>query len=311
MKPATLLRGYGLVLLAAGLWGTIGLFYTALMNRYRLPALEVIFWRALIASAALFLIQGVRQRQALLIRRRDWPLFLGFGLLGVAGFYAIYIQAIALTGMGVAAVLMYTAPAWVTVFSLFLFGERLTARKIGALGLAVSGCALVGRAYDLAGVRLNLTGLLAGLGAGLGYGCYILFGKAASQRHYSAWTTMAYALGLGALCLLPLQEMESLRRTVGSLPTLGWLLVMGLVPTLGGAVAFNAGQHYLPASNASIIATLEPVIAAFLGWAVLGETLEGGQIAGASLILGAVVLLQTAALSPESTLEHTGQHSRA
>lgn len=291
----SLFRGYSLVLLAAVLWGAIGLFYTALMTTYRLPALEVIFWRALIASAALFLIQGLRQRRALILHRRDWLLFLGFGLIGVAGFYAIYIQAIALTGMGVAAVLMYTAPAWVTVLSTFIFHERLTARKVVALILAVSGCALVGRVYDLAGVRLNLRGLLAGLGAGLGYGLYILFSKAATQRHYSAWTTMAYALGLGALCLLPLQDLAGLRQTLGSPPTLGWLLAMGLVPTLGGAVAFNAGLHHLPASNASIIATLEPVVAAFLGWAVLGETLALWQMAGAGLILSAVVLLQTTA----------------
>lgn len=308
MRPSdSLFRGYGLILLAAVLWGAIGLFYTALMTTYRLPALEVIFWRALIASAALFLIQGLRQRRALILHRRDWLLFLGFGLIGVAGFYTIYIQAIALTGMGVAAVLMYTAPAWVTVFSTCLFHEQLTARKVVALVLAVSGCALVGRVYDLAGVRLNLRGLLAGLGTGLGYSLYILFSKAATQRHYSAWTTMAYALGLGALCLLPLQNIAGLRHTLGSLPTLGWLLAMGLIPTLGGAVAFNAGLHHLPASNASIIATLEPVVAAFLGWAMLGETLDLLQMAGAGLILIAVVLLQATA-GPAMTAE-TGEQS--
>jgi DME family drug/metabolite transporter len=284
------LQGYGLALVAAALWATLGLFYRRLEG-YGLPRLTIVFYRAAIASAVLFLVLGWRKPESLRLRRRDWPLFLAFGLLGVAAFFVVYIQAIGLTGMGVAAVLMYTAPAWVTLLSAVFLKEPLNGFKVGALLLAVGGCALVGRVYDLASVRLNLAGILAGLGAGLTYGLYTIFSKVA-QRWYTAWATLAYALGLGALFLLPLQSSAHLLHAATSPASVFWLLMLGLVPTLGGGVAFNGALRRVEASSASIVATLEPAVAALLGWLVLGERMEGLQVVGAGLILVAVVVLQ-------------------
>ncbi len=286
-------RGYGLALTAAALWATLGLFYHRLAT-HGLPHLTIVFFRAITAALMLFLALGWRRRSWLRIERRDWPLFAALGLFGVAAFFVVYIHAIALTGMGVAAVLMYTAPAWVTLVSAIFFEERLSKLKVGVLLLACTGCALVGRVYDLESVRLNLLGVLAGLGAGLTYGLYTIFSKIA-QRRYTAWTTLAYALGLGGLFMLPLQPLADVVRAVTSPVILFWLLMLGLVPTLVGGVAFNAALRRVSASDASIVATLEPAIAALLGWSFLGERTEPLQLLGAGLILAAVMILQRAA----------------
>lgn len=282
--------GYGLVLVAAALWATLGLFYKGLAAS-GLPLLTIVFFRAGIAALALFLTLLWRDRASLRLNRRDVLFFLAFGLVGVAAFYVVYIHAIDWAGMGVAAVLMYTAPLWVSLYGMLFLGERWTLRRGGALLLAFAGCALVGRTYDPTGMRLNGPGVLAGLGAGLTYGAYTLFSKMAQRRH-TAWATLAWALGIGALILLPLQSPPALARALTDLPTLFWLVMLGLVPTLGGGLAFNLGLRRVPASNASIIATLEPVIAAALGWAVWGERMEWPQVVGAALVLAAVVLLQ-------------------
>ncbi len=283
--------GYGLVILAAALWATMGLFYKGLMASFALPPLMLVFWRAAVAAGALFIFLALR-RQPLRIARRDVVLFVGFGAIGVAAFYAAYIHAIDWAGMGIAAVLMYTAPVWVTLYGALVERETLTWGQALALALALAGCALVGRLYDGAGLRLNLRGILAGLVAGVTYGSYILFSKRAAQRGYSPWQALAYALSIGALCLLPWQSEVSLLPLREPRLAL-WLLVLGLVPTLGGGVAFNAALHIVSASHASIIATLEPVLAALLGWAVWGERLEVPQRYGALLILLAVIVLQT------------------
>ncbi|MBN1921150.1 MAG: EamA family transporter [Anaerolineae bacterium] len=286
------LVGYTPVIVAAMLWATMGLFYKGLMATYALPALTIVFWRAAIAAIALFVALLPRHRSDLRLPKRDWLLFLGFSAIGVAAFYAIYIHAISLIGMGAAAVLMYTAPVWVTLFSAVFLGEKLTGRKALALLLALAGCALVGKLYDINGAALNLPGILAGLGAGLTYGAYILFSKGAAQRGHSPWAALAYALALGALFLLPFQQTAEALRPLSSPGIALWLLVLGLIPTLGGGVAFNAGLHHVTASNASIVATLEPVMAAFLGWVVWDEQLTALQLFGAGLILIAVMLLQ-------------------
>jgi DME family drug/metabolite transporter len=284
------LRGYGLALVAAGLWATLGLIYHRLEG-YGLSRLTIAFFRAVVAALILFPILVWRRPRWLRVERRDWLLFVALGLLGVATFFVVYIYAIALTGMGVAAVLMYTAPAWVTLISAIFFKERLSRLKVGALVLACVGCALVGRVYDLDSVRLKLSGILAGLGAGLTYGLYTIFSKIA-QRRYTSWGTLAYALGLGGLFMLPLQSLTIVAQALTNPMVLFWLLVLGVFPTLVGGVAFNAALRRVPASDASIVATLEPAIAALLGWAFLGEQLDTFQLLGAGLILTAVVILQ-------------------
>lgn len=290
------LRGYGLALAAAALWATLGLFYQGLAA-YGLSRLTIVFYRAALTAVILFSTLGWRRRDWLRLERRDWFLFLVFGLVGVAAFYVVYIYAIGLIGMGMAALLMYTAPAWVTLLSTLFLKERLGGLKVIAVLLACGGCALVGQVYDLASVRLNWLGILAGLGAGLTYGLYTLFSKVA-QRRSTSWATLAYALGLGALFMLPLQSPSDLVRAVTTPAALFWLLMLALVPTLGGGVAFNAALRRIPASSASIVATLEPVIATLLGWAFLDERLETPQLLGAGLVLGAVVILQLESSEP-------------
>lgn len=285
-----MIYGYALALLAAVLWATIGLFYSVLAEQ-GVPLITIVFFRAAIAAITVFLFLLGRERRWPRLERRDWILFLAFGLLGVAAFYVSYIHAISLNGVGVAAVLMYTAPAWVTLIGTLFMGERLSWTKAGALLLAFGGCVLVGRVHDLGSVRANPLGILSGLGAGITYGLYTVFSKVA-QRRYSAWTTLAYALGIGSLFLLPLQSPAALTDAITTPTVFLLLLALGLVPTLLGGVAFNAAVRVLQASDASVTATVEPAIAAVLGWVFLGERLEVIQLLGAGMILSAVGILQ-------------------
>jgi drug/metabolite transporter, DME family len=285
-------RGYGLVLTAVVLWATMGLFFKGLMADFSLAPLAIIFWRVGVASAILWVWLGLWRRDALRVARRDWLLFATYGVVGVAAYYSIYVYAVAQVGVGVAAVLMYTAPVWVTAVGVLFRHERLTASKAAALMLAVAGCALVGRVYALADVRFNWLGLLVGLSAGVGYALYILLSGAVSQRGYAPTTAIAYGYGLGALCLLPWQTPAELVRVATTPGLLFWVLLLALVPTLLGGAAFNAGLRTVSASHASITATVEPVIAAGLGWAVFNEKMELWQGVGAGLIVAGVVMLQ-------------------
>ena len=289
MRETHTTRGYVLALAAAVLWATLGLFYTWLAD-YGLPLITIVFFRVSFGAILLFVVFGGLRRDLLRIERKDWLLFLALGFFAVA-LYFTYANAISLTGMGVAAVLMYTAPAWVTLLEVIFLGERLSWANVGALLLAGGGCVLVGRVYDVANLRLNLLGILAGLATGLAYAVYIVLCKV-SQARYSPWTTLAYALGLGALFLLPLQAPATMGRALGTMPVPLILIGLAIIPTLGGGAAFNSALRELPASEATIVGTLEPAVAALLGWAFLGERLEGLQILGAALILGAVVVLQ-------------------
>ncbi|MGE5262858.1 MAG: DMT family transporter [Acidobacteriota bacterium] len=282
--------GYVLVALAACLWGTLGLFFRVLHDDFRLSSLSIAFLRAAVAAALLLSVMLVTRRRLLRISRRAAAFYLLYGLVGVAAFYFFYVQAVIQTSVTTAVVLLYTAPAFVSLIAWRVWGEAMTARKLAALALAFAGCALVARAYDLTELRLNLLGLTFGLGAGLTYALYTAFSKFVLARH-SGWTALTYALVVGALFLAPLQSTDSLMPL--ALHPIGWIVVIGLAvgPTLGSLTLYNAGLQRVPASNASLVATLEPVVASGLAFAFLGEHLELWQLIGGGMVVAGALLV--------------------
>lgn len=226
-------------------------------------------------------------RGALRVAARDLPLFAAYGAVSVAGFMTVYFIAIRMTTVATAAVLLYTAPAWVVVMARLLFAESMTRMKVAALALTFVGCVLVVGAAGPGALRLTPAGLLAGLGAGLTYALYSIFGKTALRRH-SPLTTVIYALAFGALFLLiasgGLQPVPA-----GGVPALAYVIV---VPTVAAYLLFITGLRWVEAGRASVIATVEPVVAALGGAILLREPFGPLQWLGAALVLGGVVLVQ-------------------
>jgi DME family drug/metabolite transporter len=291
LRRSAALHGYALVLTAACLWATIGLFYRSLVEEYGLARQVVVAFRAGIAALVLAVGLAIIRPQALQIRRSDALFFLFFGVVGVGGFYLWYIDAIAAGSVAQAAVLLYTAPIWIALWSAFRERERIEFPRLLALGLAVTGCALVAQAYDPAQLRLNGAALIFGLLAGFGYAIYSVCSAAGTRRGYDPWTVVFFSLGIGSILLFAITPpTETLRvlRTPGTWPS---LMGVALLPTLLAPLCFTFGLQHVRTSSASILATIEPVVAATLAWAFLGERLAWPQIAGGGCVLLAVILL--------------------
>ncbi|MCS6845687.1 MAG: DMT family transporter [Caldilineales bacterium] len=291
MSTSGSMRGYFLVLLAAGLWATLGIIYKMLAERLGLPPLAVAAFRALLGGALLLVGLAVIRPSWLRLERRAAGVALVYGVFGIALFYAVYINAILTAGVAVAAVLLYTAPAWVALIAWRFLGERLSSVHLAALALTVVGSALVAQAYRPEVLRLNALGVVWGLLSGLTYGLWSVFNKV-GVRYTSPWTLQCYGMLVGAATLLLFQPLAPLSAALASPAAIFWLLALALGPTVGASVAYAAGVRTVPVSVASLVATLEPVLAALLAWLVLGETLGPGQIVGGGLILTAVWLLR-------------------
>lgn len=285
------IRGYLLVLTAACLWATIGLFYRALAGNYGLSQQAIVAFRAGIAALALVIGLGFIRPALLRIRRRDAGFFLAFGVVGVAGFYLAYIGAITTGSVAQAAVLLYTAPIWIALWATIHDRERIERRRILALVLAILGCALVAQAYDPSRLRLNAVALLYGLLSGLGYAAYSLWSAAGTRRGYDAWTVVLYSLGIGAVALFALTPPSETLRALRMPAAWPLLIGVGVVPSLLAPICFTLGLQNVRTSSASILATIEPVVAAVLAWSVLGESLAPLQLAGGVCVLLAVLLL--------------------
>ena len=282
--------GYAYIVAAALLWATIGPAARFAL-RADIEPLEISFWRAAIGGLLFCLHAAVRGR--LRIARRDLPAVGGFALLGVTIFYWSYFRAVELGGAALAAILLYTAPAWVALAAALWLGERLTARKSLAVGMTLAGIALVasGSGTGVSGgagaTAARVSAMAWGLLAGLAYAAYYLFGKRYFAR-YEASTLFAYALPVGAVLLLPM---------VSFVPksAANWLvlLFLGVVPTYGAYLLYSFGLARLEATRAATVATLEPVAAAALAYVVWGEALRGLGYVGAALVLAGVLLVAT------------------
>ena len=217
-------KGYLLALTAGVVWATLGVLLKSLYA-YDTDPLTMATFRALIAFATLAIILAIVKPRLLRIHRQDIPFFLLYGLVGVTLTYITYFYALRFTSVTTAVILLYTYPALVTLFATVLLGERLDWIKGLVLVLTFAGCFLVAQGYDPTALKLNLKGVLWGLGAGVTAAIYSLFGKKALQR-YDSWTTVCYGFGFGALFLLILRPPQTILST--NYPWRAWITILAL-----------------------------------------------------------------------------------
>jgi drug/metabolite transporter (DMT)-like permease len=278
------------VLLAATLWGTLGVYYEVVDRHVDIDQLTVVTLRAVGATVMLVLWWTWRDRSVFLVARRDLPIFAIIGLVSVTAFYIVLIYAFVYTSVAVGTLLLYMAPAFVTVGASILLNERLTRAKLAALLVSFVGCALVVEITRPDAVSGNLNGILLGLASAVCYGSYSLMAKPMLARYRGA-TVQTIHMIVGSIALLGIKLVVS----GAEWPSWWQVLVLG---TIGGAILsvipvalYTAGLGKLPSSEASILATWEPVVAVFLAALVLGERLGMVQTIGACLVVMAVVIL--------------------
>jgi drug/metabolite transporter (DMT)-like permease len=105
------------------------------------------------------------------------------GILGVAASNYFYYLAIQRTNVGTAIIVQYTAPIWVLLYTVARRQQKPTLQRVGAVGLAVTGIALVIGLFGGAGLRMDTLGLFAGLLAAFSFAYYNIGGHNVLARH--------------------------------------------------------------------------------------------------------------------------------
>jgi drug/metabolite transporter, DME family len=277
-------KGYAFIVAAAVLWGMIGSF-SRLAFQEGISPMEVAFWRALLAWI-LFGGHAMLRREVSL-HRKDIPNILVFGLCGVSLFYFFYQMAVKQGGAALAAVLLYTAPAWVIILSRIVLKESITPTKILAMVLTLVGISAIslGKGSSHDGSPISISAIVFGLSSGFCYSLYYIFGKYFTGR-YSSYNLFLYVLPIGALGLLPWVTFTAKNPTA-------WLALISLaiICTYGANSCYYLGLKYLDAGRASITAALEPVVAAAVAYFWWGEVFTVQSYIGSAVILSAVILM--------------------
>lgn len=276
------------MLAGAALWGLIGLFNRTLMQAGLSPQ-SIVLVRNLGGLLLLSAVLALTDRGAFRVSPRHLGYFFGTGIVSVLLFTLCYFSCQQQCSLAVAAILLYTSPAFVVLLSALLWKEPITKRKLLALGLTFFGCVCVTGVLS-GGASLTLRGFLLGLGAGFFYALYTIFGRYALE-HYGPYTVTLYTFvfaGVGSLVFLdPAELSDVLASPAMALTALGLVVISTVLPYL----LYTAGLARVESGRAAILASVEPVVAAFVGILVFHESMSFATAVGVACILSAVVLL--------------------
>ncbi len=280
-------KAYLFIIASAAFWGLIGLFVRTLAAQGFFP-MQIVSIRAVVSALLMILVLLKMGSHHFKINTKTMLPLVGMGVVSLTFSNFCYFNCIELSSLAVAALLLYTAPIFVMLMSLVLFGENFTLPKGIALGATFLGCAFVTGAFD-SNVSLSLTGLLFGLGSGIGYALYSIFGKYAI-RHYSTLTITTYAFIFASISSIPLANFTSDLKFFE--PTTIWsALGLAALSTVIPYLLYTFGLEQVEAGRASILATVEPLVAAAVGIALFGEPVTLHKLIGTALICSSIILL--------------------
>jgi DME family drug/metabolite transporter len=246
------------------------------------------------ALAAIGLSIGARRRRA----TSSPPRLTGrsFGLMALTGVCLAVYQPLFFLGTernGVAVgtvVALGSAPVIAGLIEWVLTRRLPSAAWIGATLLALGGVALLAFGGSADGAAADPLGFLGSVGAGASFA---VFANAQRRLMDAGWDpfTVAGAMGAGSaavsLCALPFVDLRWLASPGGWAMSL-WL---GLATIAVAYTLFTWGLQRLTAATAATLTLTEPLTAAVLGLAVLGERLSGLAVAGLAVLAAGLVLL--------------------
>jgi len=279
-----------LIILAAVCWGTIGIF-TRELQAAGFTSVQITAARCIVTALCVVTALMLTDREKLKIAPTDLWLFIGTGLLSIVFFNICYFTSIQYLTLSMASVLLYTAPFFVMLMSVFLFHERMTGQKGIALILAFSGCVLTAGLIGGGVSGITEIGILIGLGSGFGYALYTIFGRLALRKYHPV-TITAYTFVVAGVGLLPFCDVGGMillsAKTPGVLP---YVLILSIGCTVLPYFLYTKGLKHVEGGKASVMAFVEPMVATLIGICLFHEQMTLFNITGVALIFLAVVLL--------------------
>ena len=293
--------GIILTLLGATLWGVSGTSVQFVGN-FRNMNLEWLLTMRLITAGLLTVLYGwIRQGNTIFNVFRNWRDTLGliiFGVFGMALCQYTYFRSIVFAGAGIATVLQYLAPSMIIIYLLMRYGKRPSTGEIISVILALVGtiCLMGNNGFSFESFRSDV--LFWGLLSAVGVAVYSV-SPVRLLATYGTIPIVGFGMLLSGLVAAALFQQPHSYATWDVWTVVGCFNVV----FLGTIVSFNAyleGVKRIGAVSGSILSSIEPISAAFFGWALLGNQFNWVGILGMAMIIATVIII---------ALEKRGQSS--
>jgi len=283
-----MLRGALYGLSAAAIWG--GMYVVSDVVLPVIPPFTLLTLRLLFGGFVLSFLLLISGKPVTLTRRKLLQLlgvgFLGFGISVGAQFVGTDLST-AMNG----SLITSASPAFIVLFAAVVLKERLTSRRLIAIGLATLGVLFI---IDLSQADFGsqtFMGDLALLIAAITWGLYSVLVRAVSKDTDTLVVTV-FAFYGGSILTIPAMLVESNTRPTGeiTLPILLGVLYLGVVSTAGAMWLWNRAFALVDASVASLFFFAQPLVGAILSSVVLDQPFTPGLLVGSVLIAAGVLL---------------------
>ncbi len=235
------------------------------------------------------LVLGLVARKALAAapaRTLAAPFALGLTIYGLET--GLFFASLERIDVSLASLLMCSYPALVVAGAVLLRRERASRRRASALLVALAGVTLV--LAGGVGGTLDPLGIGLALAASVSYAAYVLVSDLLLGT--TEPLVLATMLCAGAATAFALAGSATDSLGIGGVSTIAVVGAIALAATVLPIAAFLAGVRRVGPSRATILGTVEPPVTIALAALVFGERLGPLQLAGAGLVVGAVVILQ-------------------
>jgi len=279
-----------LMVLTTAFWG--GSFVAGKIALREFPPMTLTFFRFLIATALILPYMWVTA-EIRVPRREDIPMLLGLGFLGVSGYYTFQFTSLLYTSAGNSATINALIPLTSSVLATFMTEERLNARKVGLIFLALSGVLLTATGADIEVLRSlafnkgDLVMLLAML-------CFSVYGIYSGRMtaRYTPILVTAYIFLFGLIQITPLMLMEGVFWEVLSYSREAWaaIVFMAVFSSVLGYMFQQMAIQRLGINRTMLFFNLVPLFTILFAYLVLGDPVTPVNLASAAIIITAVVL---------------------
>jgi drug/metabolite transporter (DMT)-like permease len=269
------------------LLGILAASFGAILIRFASEAnpLAIAAWRLTIASIILVPIAWMRKERTLTPKTVLWCLASGVAL---ALHFILWTTSLSYTSVASSVLFVTTHPLFVGLASFLLLKERFSSRLLIGVSIAVLGGALIGFGdIQLAGTALR--GDVLAIGGGLMVAIYFVIGRHVRQT-VSATEYVAVTYGAAAGLVLIICAITRTPVIGFSGSTVGFLILLGLIPQLLGHSIFNWALKHLPATHVSVMILGEPIGSGLLALFFFQEIPHGLNLIGAALILVGIYL---------------------
>jgi len=261
------------------------------------PPLTVVSLRLLIAAGCFLPVLMTAGRWRAVADRATLLKLVGLSLFGAGLHYGFQTVGLQTTNASNASVYVATGPITILLLAVVFLGEKLTARKLGGIAIAIAGVLVVMGPETLMAFEIegNLLGDLLVFASIVMWGCFTVFGKKITDELGALTVTAAVTL-IGASWMAPVGwfEMQRTGFSLADLTPTAW----AAVAYLGAACNFLAVLLYFTAlqktesQKVGVYLYAIPPMTAVAAALVLSEPITLGLVVGTVLVIAGVALTE-------------------